>query len=335
VRVAIVAVAALIYWSENTPLNAIEFVALRFSCNCIGPTKASANIRPPAIKDRAEIALEAPRQQAGEGAAKLPDATKTNSPKREVDAVAAANLTNVPVAIRENSFIAQLMPVQWDREQVGRLAVVLASTLLLTSFLMIVHIALVGRKSVTFDPGVTTGRELQSSPQVEAEACRELMMQITTELMRASGAVNSLQEVPALQSALHRELNSIRQSSGFAPQSAGNAAEKKDWHRIKLQLIMSLRETRRISEIAAAARVSFSSLPAALQDVTTRLEAYAFLGVNATSSEAVLKKTVDALRLCWHPDFATDEEDRRQREMRIKQINVAWDLISRKRMSAC
>ena len=332
-RVAIVAVAALIYCSENTPLSAIEFVTL--SCNCIGSTKASANNSAPALKDMAEIALEAPRQQAGEGAAKLPDVTKTNSPKREVDAVAAANLTTVPVGIRETSFIANLMPLQWDREQVGRLAVVLASTLLLTSFLMIVHIALVGRKSVTFDPGVTTGRELQPLPQVEAEACRELMMQITTELMRASGAVNSLQEVPALQSALHRELNSIRLSSGFTPQSAGNAGEKKDWHRIKLQLIMSLRETRRIIEIAAAARVSFSSLPAALQDVTTRLEAYAFLGVNATSSEAVLKKTVDALRLCWHPDFATDEEDRRLREMRIKQINVAWDLISRKRMSVC
>jgi DnaJ-class molecular chaperone len=67
---------------------------------------------------------------------------------------------------------------------------------------------------------------------------------------------------------------------------------------------------------------------------TTRLEAYAFLGVNAGASELMLKKTVNALRECWHPDLATDEEDRHRREIRIKQINVAWDLISQKRMSA-
>jgi DnaJ-class molecular chaperone len=57
-------------------------------------------------------------------------------------------------------------------------------------------------------------------------------------------------------------------------------------------------------------------------------EAYAVLGVNPDVSEGVLKKIVDALRMSWHPDHARDEEDRLAREDRMRQINIAWDLIS-------
>jgi hypothetical protein len=178
-------------------------------------------------------------------------------------------------------------------------------------------------------PGPATGEGSSTAP--EAQACHELMKQIASELMKATGAVNTLQDIPVLQSALYRELNSIRQSLGFAPPAQDNSAEKKDWYGIKSQLSASLQGTRRIIEVAQAARTSFSFPPPARQDVTTPVEAYAFLGLNATSSEALLKKTVNALRLCWHPDLATDDEDRRLRETRTKQINVAWDLISQKR----
>ena len=63
-------------------------------------------------------------------------------------------------------------------------------------------------------------------------------------------------------------------------------------------------------------------------------EAYDVLGVNADVSEDVVKKIVDALRMSWHPDHARDEEDRRAREERIRRINVAWDLITSKRVAA-
>ncbi len=141
--------------------------------------------------------------------------------------------------------------------------------------------------------------------------------------------------MPTLQNALYKELDSIRRLLGFTPhiQSASGEKERKDWNQIKSQLMMSLQETQRIIGIAEAARTSFSVHPAALEVITTRLEAYAFLGVNASSSETVLKKAVNALRQCWHPDLATNEEDRRLREIRTKQINMAWDLISRKQMS--
>ena len=294
-------------------------------------------LEPPSSRRASDVntglVSEPPRRLADGAATRLPDAAKFNSPKRELDSVAAANSTNVQIAVRDNPFMAKFATQRWDGEQIGRFLVVLAFTLLLTFMLLTVgHTALLKRKLV-FGSRPAPGEELRSAP--EAEACHELMKQIASELMRATSAVNSLQDAPALRNALYRELNSIRQSLGFAPQAQDISVEKKDWYRIKLQLSTSLQATQRITEIAAAARASFSSQPAALQDVTTRVEAYAFLGLNATSSEMVLRKTVNALRLCWHPDLATDEEDRRLREMRIKQINVAWDLISRKRMSTC
>jgi DnaJ-domain-containing protein 1 len=166
-----------------------------------------------------------------------------------------------------------------------------------------------------------------------AEACRELMKQVAAELVKAMSAVNSLKGIPALQAALHTELESIRRSLGFTPQFRVTSGEKKDWRQIRSQLALSLQGTERILGIAEAARTSFPVHPAALEVITTRLEAYAFLGVNASASEAVLKKAVNALRECWHPDLATNEEDRRLREVRIKQINVAWDLITGKQMS--
>ena len=66
----------------------------------------------------------------------------------------------------------------------------------------------------------------------------------------------------------------------------------------------------------------------------TLKEAYEALGANPTTSSKILKKLVDALRATWHPDLAQDEDDRRAREERIKQINVAWDLIADRRVEA-
>jgi hypothetical protein len=60
---------------------------------------------------------------------------------------------------------------------------------------------------------------------------------------------------------------------------------------------------------------------------TTRNEAFALLGLNASVNEAMVKKCVDALRMSWHPDLAHDAADLALREERMKQINVAVELI--------
>jgi hypothetical protein len=61
----------------------------------------------------------------------------------------------------------------------------------------------------------------------------------------------------------------------------------------------------------------------------TRDEAFQVLGMGVAPSatEVAIKKIVDGLRQSWHPDLAKDEADRVLRELRCKQINVAWDLL--------
>jgi DnaJ-class molecular chaperone len=58
------------------------------------------------------------------------------------------------------------------------------------------------------------------------------------------------------------------------------------------------------------------------------------MGVTADAAEAAIKRIVDGLRLSWHPDHAKDAEDRRIRELRMKQINAAWEIIHGKRAEA-
>jgi DnaJ-class molecular chaperone len=62
-----------------------------------------------------------------------------------------------------------------------------------------------------------------------------------------------------------------------------------------------------------------------------REEACRIIGASPDASEAVIKKIVDALRQSWHPDHAAGSADQGAREQRMKQINVAWDIISGKR----
>ncbi len=63
----------------------------------------------------------------------------------------------------------------------------------------------------------------------------------------------------------------------------------------------------------------------------TMLEAFDVLGVDPDASRDKMKTTVTRLRRALHPDHAIDDEDRALRERRLKQINVAWDIIAGKR----
>jgi hypothetical protein len=63
----------------------------------------------------------------------------------------------------------------------------------------------------------------------------------------------------------------------------------------------------------------------------TKREALDVLGVDPRSGRETIKSTVTRLRRALHPDYAFDEEDRLLRERRLKQINVAWEILGRKR----
>jgi len=63
---------------------------------------------------------------------------------------------------------------------------------------------------------------------------------------------------------------------------------------------------------------------------STRAEALALLGLSSDASEAVIRKVAEALRQSWHPDVAADAADRAARTERLKQINVAVDILLRR-----
>ena len=68
----------------------------------------------------------------------------------------------------------------------------------------------------------------------------------------------------------------------------------------------------------------------------TLVETCRVLGVELDASEDDIKRVGDALRIPNHPDHARDEADRQLREARSKQINVALDLLlKRKAAGAC
>ena len=67
-----------------------------------------------------------------------------------------------------------------------------------------------------------------------------------------------------------------------------------------------------------------------------RAEALTVLGMGVTpdATQVAIKRIVDGLRLSWHPDHAKDEADRQMRELRLKQINTAWDILNGMRVEA-
>ncbi len=104
--------------------------------------------------------------------------------------------------------------------------------------------------------------------------------------------------------------------------------------RVAAQYRALVRELERIRRIAESAAASLSHVRPTGSMPRTTSEAYAVLGVNPDVSEGVLKKIVDALRMSWHPDHARDDQDRLVREDRMRQINIAWDLINGQRKVA-
>jgi hypothetical protein len=64
---------------------------------------------------------------------------------------------------------------------------------------------------------------------------------------------------------------------------------------------------------------------------TTLSEALDVLGASSETGADILKTLVKNLRRTWHPDLAAHEADRRVRERKLKQVNVAWDIVTGKR----
>jgi hypothetical protein len=148
-------------------------------------------------------------------------------------------------------------------------------------------------------------------------------------LRQADAEVAALSSARPLREVLQAELGAIRQRLILA-RAAIVGAEQPQRPAFRV-LVRDLERIRRIAESAAA---SLSARGGGVKLPRTRSEAFDVLGVNPDVDETIVKKVADALRVSWHPDHTKDEDDRQIRESRMKQINIAWDLISAKRRGA-
>ncbi len=148
-------------------------------------------------------------------------------------------------------------------------------------------------------------------------------------------ALDRLAAVAPLRNALGRELQSSerRLAVVIAAISVPKGATPDDWTRARRRLERIAQDLDRLQQIADSAVSSLSGLSERRSLPRDKAEAYATLGVSPGVSEPILKKLVEALRISWHPDLAQGDHDRALRDTRIKEINVAWDLITGKRQS--
>lgn len=148
-------------------------------------------------------------------------------------------------------------------------------------------------------------------------------------LDQAETEVAQLKDAGPLREVLLSELALVDRRLANVNASAAEGKEIKAKSGPKFRLLV--RDLERLRRIADSAAASFSSSRNSSTLPKTKSEAYAILGVNSDVSESVLKKIIDALRMSWHPDHARDEADLRLREDRIRQINIACDLINENR----
>lgn len=168
------------------------------------------------------------------------------------------------------------------------------------------------------------------------------MLQSAVELWRAAeSAILVLEADQPLRALMERELKIIGHRLSMHPElnSLNSGAltvvySSHYWRMLHRELSRACRALTRICSVAKAGGESQGSRTALPQLPKTVTDAYFVLGVNSEVNEETLKRLVRALRQCWHPDLAQSAVDRDYREARIRQINVAFELINKRAAAA-
>ncbi len=167
----------------------------------------------------------------------------------------------------------------------------------------------------------------------DEKMCGELCRTAHSMLQQIDARVDELQGVAPLRRVLQREMRNLEQF--LTAVMTASPTEPEEWRRTRNRLQRIVRELHRLRDIVEGAYRSLSGGGfTSREPPRDKYEAYETLGVNPDVSMRTLKKLVDALRACWHPDLAKDEADRQLREERMKRINIAWDIITSKRQEA-
>jgi hypothetical protein len=235
-----------------------------------------------------------------------------------------------------------------------RVAAVIAAAMLM---LLVVSLAAAGRLPLSLSAG--SGRDMvarlaQALRRIAAmlaaipsrlrsataepadEALVNAVATVYARLAEAELMVASLAPDLLLREVLSSEIGRVRERIAAAEKDMARRPPEKT---AALARVL-LRELDRIHRIAHSAAVSSRAADAAsasrveIESPRSVAEAYSVLGINPDAAPAAAKKLIDALRMSWHPDHARDEDDRKRREDRMKQINAAWDLINGRRAAA-
>jgi hypothetical protein len=222
-------------------------------------------------------------------------------------------------------------------EQLGSAAMTLVLVGTGGLLVTLIGLAVFGRRPVGMRPigghGIGSAVALHrhgDSPSIpDAQMCVEMCRTADGVFRQIALTLERIQSAPALRSAIMREAQTLEQR--LATMLAIAPASADHWRRLRNRLQRILTELGRLKEITESAAASLAGERLATSTPRDRIEAFALLGVDPEVNEKILKKLVEALRMCWHPDLANGDADLARREERIKQINVAWDLITGKR----
>lgn len=172
-------------------------------------------------------------------------------------------------------------------------------------------------------------REVTDLAKPDAQMCGELCRTGQGLIGEINVRIDDIQGAAPLRRVLLREVRAMEQFLGTTIQTAPD--DPREWRRMRLRLQRVVTDLIRLKDITDGARRSLTSRIISDELPRDKMEAYEVLGANPEASEKILKRLVDALRATWHPDLAANDDDRALRDRRIKQINVAWDLITDKR----
>lgn len=171
---------------------------------------------------------------------------------------------------------------------------------------------------------------VQSADDVAGNSFENLSYLLEARLVEVEAVVAVLPSNVLLRDVLMSELANLRARADDVARRARRTSPDKSAAAFRA----ILRDLDRIQRIALTSAEQPEPQAAAAfktaEDVPlprTMAEAYRILGLNADAPPQAAKKLVDALRMTWHPDLARDDKDRWFREERMKQINVAWDMV--------
>jgi hypothetical protein len=160
-------------------------------------------------------------------------------------------------------------------------------------------------------------------------ALSSAILQLRAMLARTEAAIAMLSSAAMVREVMQSELDVIRSRLDEAERAARRGSTPV--MKLAAQFRQIARDIDRVQALTESASHSFSSKGQSYAMPATLAEAYATIGVDMADGEASAKRAIDALRFSTHPDHAAGETDRLEREARMKQINVAADLILRRR----